>query len=252
MCGLRYAGEHLSTTFSWACSNNNFARIDVGGKLLTNQLKELVSYRQWNMMDETYVMNEVKHACCFASLNFKSDMETSQYVQSPTRSEFTDTLVSITTRENTIVQEYVLPDFSANRQGHVRQPDEVLQESSQILYMNNERFTVPELLFRPDDIGETTFRAGDRRAHLCTCKALISPASLQPLPAVSLPCPKSYEGCSGPILALSVAAQSFPRLLKDCKLLCHPRSDVVAESLQLRGVAHIGTDRLRGQNLRVD
>ncbi|KAJ7633827.1 actin-domain-containing protein, partial [Mycena polygramma] len=35
-------------------------RLEVGGKLSTNQLKELVSFRQWNMMDETYIMNHVK------------------------------------------------------------------------------------------------------------------------------------------------------------------------------------------------
>ena len=36
------------------------ASIDVGGKLLTNHLKELVSYRQWNMMDETSIVNDVE------------------------------------------------------------------------------------------------------------------------------------------------------------------------------------------------
>lgn len=35
-------------------------RINVGGKLLTNYLKELVSYRQWNMMDEFILMNQVR------------------------------------------------------------------------------------------------------------------------------------------------------------------------------------------------
>jgi len=44
---------------------NAVKRLDVGGKLLTNQLKELVSFRQWNMMDETYIMNQVKESCCF-------------------------------------------------------------------------------------------------------------------------------------------------------------------------------------------
>ncbi|KAG5643337.1 hypothetical protein DXG03_001056 [Asterophora parasitica] len=47
-------------------------RLDVGGKLLTNQLKELVSFRQWNMMDETYIMNDVKESCCYVSQSFKS------------------------------------------------------------------------------------------------------------------------------------------------------------------------------------
>lgn len=34
-------------------------RLNIGGKLLTNYLKELVSYRQWNMMDEYLLMNQV-------------------------------------------------------------------------------------------------------------------------------------------------------------------------------------------------
>ena len=38
----------------------NFIRIDVGGKLLTNHLKEVISYRQLQVMDETYVMNQVR------------------------------------------------------------------------------------------------------------------------------------------------------------------------------------------------
>jgi actin-related protein len=50
-------------------------RLDVGGKLLTNQLKELVSFRQWNMMDETYIMNHVKESCCYVSADFKKDLE---------------------------------------------------------------------------------------------------------------------------------------------------------------------------------
>jgi actin-related protein len=37
-------------------------RVNVGGKLLTNYLKELVSYRQWNMMDEFLLMNQVQQA----------------------------------------------------------------------------------------------------------------------------------------------------------------------------------------------
>lgn len=72
-------------------------------------------------------------------------------------------------RDNPIVQEYILPDFSSNRKGRVRQPDEMLEDSNQILYMNNERFTVPEILFRPDDIGtcqaRDTPRAGSFRAY---------------------------------------------------------------------------------------
>jgi actin-related protein 6 len=55
--------------------------------------------------------------------------------------------------KNEIVQQYVLPDLTVNKHGHIRQPDDIPAESDQILLMNNERFSVPELIFRPDDIG---------------------------------------------------------------------------------------------------
>lgn len=55
-------------------------RIDVGGKLLTNHLKEMISYRQWNMMDQTYIMDDVKEKCCYVSADLKADMELSRYV----------------------------------------------------------------------------------------------------------------------------------------------------------------------------
>jgi hypothetical protein len=55
------------------------ARIDVGGKLLTNHLKELVSFRQWNMMEETYIVNDVKEKCCYVSTQFSADIETCRF-----------------------------------------------------------------------------------------------------------------------------------------------------------------------------
>ncbi|KAI1785539.1 actin-like protein Arp6 [Ganoderma leucocontextum] len=113
-------------------------RIDVGGKLLTNHLKETVSYRQWNMMEETHIINEIKEACCFVSEDFAADLETCR--ARPTA--------------NPIVQEYIFPDYSARRPGRIRNPGESLDESTQqTLRMANERFSVPEILFHPTNIG---------------------------------------------------------------------------------------------------
>ncbi|KAF7296326.1 hypothetical protein HMN09_01102600 [Mycena chlorophos] len=112
-------------------------RLDVGGKLLTNQLKELVSFRQWNMMDETYIMNHVKETCCFVSQDFKADLESCR----------------LDNRKATIVQEYILPDLMKEKAGRVRRMDEIAVDTEQVLVMGNERFAVPEVIFRPDDIG---------------------------------------------------------------------------------------------------
>ncbi|KAI0667701.1 actin-like protein Arp6 [Trametes maxima] len=118
-------------------------RVDVGGKLLTNHLKETISFRQWNMMEETHIVNEVKEACCFVSEDFNRDLEACR----------------VRPHANPIVQEYIFPDYSANRPGRIRRPGEPLDESFQVLTMNNERFTIPEILFHPTDIGYTTVAA---------------------------------------------------------------------------------------------
>jgi actin-related protein 6 len=47
------------------CKLNGSKRVNVGGKFLTNYLKEVVSYRQWNMMDEFKLINEVPHAVVY-------------------------------------------------------------------------------------------------------------------------------------------------------------------------------------------
>lgn len=76
-------------------------RIDVGGKLLTNHMKEIISYRQLNVMDESYVINQVKEDSCFVSQNFVADMHMARRKLS----------------ENSIVKDYVLPDFTTIRRG---------------------------------------------------------------------------------------------------------------------------------------
>ena len=48
--------------------------------------------------------------------------------------------------------------MSINRRGRVRSQEDIITEADQILVMNNERFTVPEIIFRPDDIGIPLFQ----------------------------------------------------------------------------------------------
>lgn len=114
-------------------------RIDIGGKVLTNHLKEIISYRQLNVMDESYVINQAKEDACFVSQNFYADMENAK-LKYP---------------ENRIVREYVLPDFTAIKRGYLREPLPKQQgvDDQQTLRLTNERFAVPELLFHPSDVG---------------------------------------------------------------------------------------------------
>ncbi|KAI9700790.1 MAG: Actin- protein 6 [Candelina mexicana] len=135
-------------------------RLDVGGKILTNYLKELVSIRHYNMMDETYLMNEVKEAVCFVSKDFRKDLErTWKGGVGDRRSTDSD--------GESIAVDYVLPDYNTHKHGFMRPHDPSLSAKlkklgaaagsnegiEDFMTLGNERFTVPELLFSPGDIG---------------------------------------------------------------------------------------------------
>ncbi|EFA06049.2 Actin-related protein 6-like Protein [Tribolium castaneum] len=136
-------------------------RINVGGKLLTNHLKDIISYRQYHVMEETFVINQVKEDTCYVSQDFKSDLKAAELPPS----------------KNHIIRNYVLPDFNNIRRGYIQDRDQKdeIAENCQILRLNNERFTVPEILFHPSDIGIKSIGIAE-----AVCKSIFScPLSFQ-------------------------------------------------------------------------
>ncbi|KAJ8950169.1 hypothetical protein NQ314_008022 [Rhamnusium bicolor] len=120
---------------------NGVRRLNVGGKLLTNHLKDIISYRQYNVMEETYVINQVKEDTCYVVKDVKEELKKA----------------AKSGIANDIIRNYVLPDFNNIRRGYIQDPNNTNQkekeENCQILRLNNERFIVPEILFHPSDIG---------------------------------------------------------------------------------------------------
>lgn len=108
------------------------------------------------MRNETYIVNEMKEAACYISLDFKGDLERSW---KGTRGERREDYLS----GAGIAKDYVLPDFHTRSKGIVRDFDPVQTSaarklaaaatSEDVLTLRNERFSVPELLFHPSDIG---------------------------------------------------------------------------------------------------
>lgn len=112
-------------------------RLSIGGKALTNFLKETVSFRSWNMMDETAVINAVKERLCYVSMAYFDELASTRL-------------------SNDIVKQYVLPDLSRGKtdpMGHVLTDTEERDGTEQLLAMNNERIAIPEILFNPSDVG---------------------------------------------------------------------------------------------------
>ncbi|KAF2236096.1 Actin/actin-like protein [Viridothelium virens] len=133
-------------------------RLDIGGKLLTNYLKELISIRHFGLMDEPYIVNEIKEKVCFVSTDFARDLDRVWKHRRPD------------TAPNPLVLDYVLPDYDARQEGYVRPRDASMaggagagggeggggggaEANEDVFSLGNERFVVPELLFTPSDIG---------------------------------------------------------------------------------------------------
>ncbi|KAJ2785288.1 Actin- protein 6 [Coemansia javaensis] len=113
-------------------------RVDVGGRMLTSYLKETVSFRYWDMMDEPYIMADVKEKCCFVSQDFGRDLDAAR------------------ADRRGVGLDYVLPDLATHRRGFVREPGAAAAGAAagaQVLPLGNERFAVPEALFHPSDVG---------------------------------------------------------------------------------------------------
>lgn len=135
---LGYSFSHIVPFVKGEKVLSAIRRVDIGGKLLTNHLKEVVSYRYLNVMDESYVINQMKEDSCFVSQDFYADMALAQKKYP----------------ENKIMREYVLPDCTTVRRGFLQAPGTAKKDDDyQMLRLNNERFSIPELFFHPSDVG---------------------------------------------------------------------------------------------------
>lgn len=104
-------------------------KLDVGGRLLTGILKEQLSFRHYNVMDETILVNNIKEKCSFMSPTSYFDSFKNKDKES---------------------LEYVLPDFQTSFLGYVREPGTQLAANAQTVILQDERFSVPETFFHPE------------------------------------------------------------------------------------------------------
>lgn len=132
---IGFSYSHIVPIFDWRPIKGAIKRIDLGGKALTNYMKELVSYRSMNMMKETNLMEHIREELGFVSGDLDKDLKASKGKHSPFRIE------------------WFLPDGVTSKWGHIRDPSQPRDPKDPILVVNNERFMVPELLFNPSDIG---------------------------------------------------------------------------------------------------
>ncbi|KAJ0409987.1 hypothetical protein ATCC90586_009664 [Pythium insidiosum] len=124
-----FSFTHVAPVINGRVARRAVKRVNVGGKLLTNYLKHVVSFRQYDVRDAPLVVDELKEALCFCSLSFADDLA----------------------RLRADRVRWLLPDFVRCFRGRALAPGE--QAPAQVLDVGLERVAVPELLFHPSDIG---------------------------------------------------------------------------------------------------
>lgn len=102
-------------------------KLPIGGRHLNGLLKEMISFRHYDILDEPILINTIKEKTMFVATNFEDALR----------------------KKLTSPVEFVLPDFKTTMTGYVR-GKEKLPEDAQTLRLYDERFTPPESFFHPE------------------------------------------------------------------------------------------------------
>lgn len=144
-------------------------RLDFGGKHLTSLLKETISVRHFDLHQDTKIVNDIKEDTAYISRDLKLDLERSwkgnRSVTATSQPSGRDVLKQHDQIEETRT-DYVLPDGVTLLRGYARRHDpskaaeklrkQALTHSDAneiVMTIGNERFSIPEILFNPADVG---------------------------------------------------------------------------------------------------
>jgi actin-related protein 6 len=136
---------------------NAIRRIDIAGKFLTNYLKEQLS-DQIIVLDETHAVDELKEQVCFVSNDIRRDLDRTWMNGSHDRRS----------PDLSLVLDYVLPNYETIFKGCAKPHDPAAaiqrrlraakglkreEDENELITIGTLRFSPPELLFSPGDIG---------------------------------------------------------------------------------------------------
>lgn len=69
-----HSATYIAPFFNNDMLNYALKRIDVGGRLLTNSLKQAISFRYIDLSHEYRMVTDIKEKMCYVSTNFEHDM----------------------------------------------------------------------------------------------------------------------------------------------------------------------------------
>ncbi|KAG7662013.1 ARP6 [[Candida] subhashii] len=106
-------------------------KLPVGGRLLNGLLREVISFRHYDISEDPILINTIKESTCFLATDFNQTLKNKQKY----------------------LAEFVLPDFKTTTTGFVKTKDTPeIPSDTQILKLYDERFSIPEAYFHPEII----------------------------------------------------------------------------------------------------
>jgi actin-related protein 6 len=159
-----FSFTNVVPVFDQFCMQAATKRVGVGGKAVTNFLKEIVSYRHRPMMEEWHVINELKEIGCRVSLDYCSESKKiaayppSTYLLPDFRTVHSGKMLSTssvaaeTGSSNSSSSSSSNSSSSSSTSGDVEMRESSWDEE-QLLHLTTELIRAPELLFNPMDVG---------------------------------------------------------------------------------------------------
>lgn len=103
-------------------------KLPIGGKVMNGLLKEIISFRYYDISEEPVLINTIKESTNYMALDFN------KLIQDKLNHSC----------------EFVLPDFKTTTTGYVRTANSGSNDDFQSLILSDERFVVSETLYHPE------------------------------------------------------------------------------------------------------
>jgi len=132
---IGWSGIHIVPTFRGRPIPEAIRRVPIGGRHLINIWKYYGSYRQWNLMDQDWILQDCLEKTGYVALHFRQDMDLARKVPGGRRP---------------FDREYVLPDYQTKFEGEVRLPA-ALQQLEEEEQRRRENAMIDEIENDEDD-----------------------------------------------------------------------------------------------------
>lgn len=188
-------------------------KLPVGGNLLNGLLREMVLFRHYDILDEPILVNTIKEQTCFLATDYSKTLRNH--------------------RDHAC--QFVLPDFKTTATGYLVKDGTEAPADVQSLTLSDERFSVPEALYRPEIIFD----------NVSTSNQLLQTTPFKNLADLVVECIMSCPATAQPLLLANIHIVGGTSQLPNFKLRLH--SELVKELpldwfVKLKEHEHIAPD----------